>query len=83
MTILSSPQMLFTAMAAVLLSGGVHGGTVARSQSTAACPPAIAAVPADYWVYHALVAATPTLAPPVSAAPRVRTACTAGKVVRT
>ncbi|HWR75919.1 MAG TPA: hypothetical protein VN283_01755 [Thiobacillus sp.] len=84
MNILSSPQMLLAATAAVLLSGGSTGDAVARSQPAAVCPPATAAaVPADYWVYHALVAPYPTLTPPVSAAPRVRTACTAYKVIRT
>jgi hypothetical protein len=84
MNIPSSLQMLFAAMAAVLLSGGASGDAVARSQPAPVCPPAsAAAVPADYWVYHALVAPYPTLTPPVSAAPRVRAACIASKVVRT
>ncbi|MDO9636735.1 MAG: hypothetical protein Q7I95_07220, partial [Thiobacillus sp.] len=76
--------MLFVAMAAVLLSGGSSGDAVARSQPAPVCPPAsAAAVPADYWLYHALVAPYPTLTPPVSAAPRVHTACTASKGIRT
>lgn len=84
MNILSSPQTLLAVMAAVLLSGGSSGDAIARSQPAPVCPPAsAAAVPADYWVYHALVAPYPTLTPPVSAAPRVRTACTSSKVIRT
>jgi hypothetical protein len=85
MNILSSPQTLLAVMAAVLLSGGSSGDAIARSQPAPVCPPAraAAAVPADYWVYHALVAPYPTLTPPVSAAPRVRSACTASKVIRT
>ncbi|MDO9468467.1 MAG: hypothetical protein Q7J36_14305 [Thiobacillus sp.] len=76
--------MLFVAMAAVLLSGGSSGDAVARSQPAPMCPPARAAtVPADYWLYHALVAPYPTLTPPVSAASRVHTACTASKGIQT
>mgnify|MGYP000038170286 CR=1 FL=1 len=84
MNILSSSKMLLAATVAVLLSGGASGVDIARSQSAQVCPPAsVAAVPADYWVYHALVAPYPTLTPPVSAAPRVHAACTASKVIRT
>lgn len=83
MSILSSPLLLL-AVLATGLSGAVHSAdAVVRAQPRAVCPPMAAAVPADYWVYHALVAPTPTLTPPASAASRVRTACTAGKVVRT
>lgn len=76
-------MMLFAVLATGLPGAGHSADTVVRAEPRAMCPPVAAAVPADYWVYHALVAATPTLTPPTSAAPRVRTACTAGKVIRT
>jgi predicted permease len=84
MNTLSSPLMLFAVLATGLPGTGHSAGAVVRAQPRAVCPPvAAAAVPADYWLYHALVAPTPTLTPPVSAAPHVRTACAAGKVIRT
>lgn len=84
MNSLSSPLMLFAVLAAGMSGAGHSADTVVRAQPRAVCPPvAVAAVQADYWLYHALVAPTPTLTPPRSAASRVRTACTAGKVIRT
>lgn len=84
MNILSSPLMLFAVLATGLAGSGHSSDAVVRAQPRTVCPPVAAAtVPADYWLYHALVAPTPTLAPPVSALSRVRTACTAGKVIRT
>lgn len=82
MTILSSPMMLFAVLATSLPGAGLAADAVVRAQPRAVCPPA-AAVPAEYWLYHALVAPTTTLAPSRSAASRVRTACTSGKVIRT
>ncbi|MFP5408663.1 MAG: hypothetical protein ACLGGY_05220 [Gammaproteobacteria bacterium] len=84
MNTLSSPLMLFAILATGLPGAGHSADAVVRAQPRAMCPPVAAAtVPAEYWLYHALVASTPTLTPPVSAASRVRTACTAGKVIRT
>ena len=84
MNSLSSPLMLFAVLVTGLPGAGHSSDAVVRAQPRAMCPPVVAAaVPAEYWLYHALVAPTPTLTPPVSAASRVRTACTAGKVIRT
>jgi len=84
MNILSSPMLLLAVLATGLPGAGHSSDAVVHAQPRAMCPPvAAAAVPAEYWLYHALVAPTPTLAPPVSAAPHVRTACAAGKVIRT
>ncbi len=85
MNILSSPLMLLAVLAAGLPGAAHTADAFVRAQPRAVCPPVAVAVPADYWVYHALVAGTPTLTPPASAsaASRVRTACTAGKVIRT
>ena len=83
MNTLSSPLMLIAVLATGLPGAGLAADAVVRAQPLAMCPPAAATpVPADYWLYHALVAPTPTLAPPQSAASRVRTACTS-KVIRT
>lgn len=84
MNILSNPMLLLAVLATGLPGAGHSADAVTRTQPRAMCPPAAAAaVPVEYWLYHALVAPTPTLTPPVSAASRVRTACTAGKVIRT
>ena len=83
MNALSSPLMLFAVLATGMSGAGHSADTVVRAQPRAVCLPVAAAVPAEYWLYHALVAPTPTLAPPVSAASRVRTACSAGKVNHT
>lgn len=84
MNALSSPLMLFAVLATGMSGAGHSADAVVRDQPRPVCPPAAAVtVPTEYWLYHALVAPTPTLTPPVSAASRVRTACTAGKVIRT
>jgi hypothetical protein len=84
MNTLSTPLMLFAVLLTGLPVAGHSADAVVRAQPRTVCQPAAAAtVPADYWLYHALVAPTPTLTPPRSAASRVRTACTAGKVIRT
>ena len=85
MKILSNPMLLLAVLATGLPGAGLSSDAVVHAQPRAMCPPVAAvAVPAEYWLYHALVAPTPTLAPPpVSAAPHVRTACAAGKVIRT
>jgi hypothetical protein len=79
MNTLSMPMMAGAGLIAALFAGSSAPGQAAKPPSTVSCtPPAAASVPAEYFVYHALVAPHA----PLSGRRGAAATCAPAKVIR-
>ncbi len=77
-------QSVFAAAGFAVLLGLSTSPVAAKPRPVAACAPATtAAVPAEYFLYHALVAPNPVLPSSQAGTRSLHASCTPHKVIRT
>lgn len=84
MTAMTASVIVAAGLATAFLVEMPAPDLAAWSRTAASCEPAAAsAVPADYFLYHALVAPYPATPPGAAGTGRPQASCTPHKVIRT